>query len=643
MPLIELPDGSIKEFVDVVTVADVAIDIGPGLAKAALAGKVDDVLVDTSYRIEKDSRLSLITARDVEGLEVIRHSCAHLMAQAVKALFPDVQVTIGPVIEDGFYYDFHAARPFTPEDLLSIEAKMSSLMKSALPIERQIMSRAEAIELFASMGEDFKVEIIQDLPEDEQLTLYKQGDFIDLCRGPHVPNTSFLKVFKLTKCAGAYWRGDSNNASLQRIYGTAWGDKKSLQVYLQRLEEAKKRDHRLLAKRLDLFHFQEEAPGMVFWHPNGWDIVLTIREYLRRLLNLADYREVNTPQLVDMKLWEQSGHKDKFGDDMFSMDMERREVVVKPMSCPCHVQIFKQGLTSYRDLPVRFAEFGCCHRNEPSGTLHGLMRLRGFVQDDAHIFCTDDQVEAEVSDFIDFLIKVYADFGFSDIIYKLSTRPEKRIGSDEAWDQAEKSLATALDSKAVAWDVLPGEGAFYGPKIEFSLRDCLGRVWQCGTVQLDFSMPGRLEASYVDENGDKQVPVMIHRAVLGSLERFIAILLEQYAGALPLWLAPKQVVIMNITDKQAEYSRQLYKKLKKSGIKVNLDLRNEKISYKIREHTLEKVPYQVILGDREVQDGVVSVRNRSGETKIWQIDEWVNSLLSEIEQKGELILATNEN
>jgi threonyl-tRNA synthetase len=635
MPIIELPDGSTREFTSAVTVAEVAQNIGAGLAKAAVAGKIDNAIVDTTHVISDDAKLSLITLRDEQGLDVLRHSCAHLMAQAVKSLFPHVQVTIGPVIEDGFYYDFHSEQAFTPEDLTAIEAKMTSLVKAALPIERQLMTRAEAIELFTSMGETFKVEIIQDLPEDETLSLYRQGDFIDLCRGPHVPNTGFLKIFKLTKCAGSYWRGDSNNATLQRIYGTAWGDKKSMQAYLTRLEEAKKRDHRVLAKRLDLFHFQEEAPGMVFWHPNGWDIVLTIREYLRKQLALEDYQEVNTPQLVDMTLWEKSGHKDKFGDDMFSMQMEHRDVVVKPMNCPCHVQIFKQGVTSYRDLPIRLAEFGCCHRNEPSGTLHGLMRLRGFVQDDAHIFCTEQQVESEVSAFIELLNRVYADFGFKDIIYKLSTRPEQRIGSDAVWDQAEQALAAALDSKGIDWGELPGEGAFYGPKIEFSLRDCLGRVWQCGTIQLDFSMPGRLGASYVDENGDKQVPVMIHRAVLGSLERFIAILIEQYAGSLPLWLAPKQVVIMNITDNHAEYSRQLYKKLKKNGIKVNLDLRNEKISYKIREHTLAKVSYQLIIGDREVKDQVLSVRDRSGETRVWQPDAWVEALLHEIEQKGE--------
>jgi threonyl-tRNA synthetase len=635
MPTIQLPDGAERNFPAPVTVAQVAESIGPGLAKAAIAGQLSGQVVDTSYLIDSDTSLSLITVKDSEGLEVLRHSTAHLLAQAVKKLFPAAQVTIGPVIEDGFYYDFFYERAFTPEDLAAIEKEMKALVKQAIPIERKELSRAEAIALFSDMGEDFKVQIIKDLPEDEVLSLYQQGDFIDLCRGPHVPNTRFLKSFKLTKCSGAYWRGDSNNATLQRVYGTAWEDKKALQVYLDRLEEAKKRDHRLLAKKMDLFHFQPESPGMVFWHPAGWSIVLSIREYLRKLLSLSGYQEVNTPQLVDVSLWEMSGHKEKFGDDMFGMDVDGKEIVVKPMNCPCHVQIFKQGLTSYRNLPLRLAEFGSCHRNEPSGTLHGLMRLRGFVQDDAHIFCAESQVESEVSDFIDLLRRVYADFGFSDIIYKLSTRPDKRIGSDAVWDQAEKSLADALDSKGIDWQLLPGEGAFYGPKIEFSLKDCLGRVWQCGTVQLDFSMPGRLGASYIDEKGEKQTPVMIHRAVLGSLERFIAILIEHYAGALPVWLCPNQVVVMNITDNQSDYCRQVYKKLKNFGIKVNLDLRNEKISYKIREHTVAKVPYQIILGDRELQEEVISVRGRSGETVTRTLQAFLDDLHNEIKMIGE--------
>ena len=635
MPTIQLPDGAERQFPDPVTVAQVAESIGPGLAKAAIAGLLSDQIVDTSYLIESDTPLSLITSKDSQGLEVLRHSTAHLLAQAVKILFPTAQVTIGPVIEDGFYYDFYFERAFTPDDLKAIEKQMKALVKQALPVQRKTLSREEAISLFAQMGEEFKVEIIKDLPEGETLSLYQQGDFIDLCRGPHVPNTRFLKTFKLMKCSAAYWRGDSNNASLQRIYGTAWEDKNALNAYLERLEEAKKRDHRVLAKKMNLFHFQPDSPGMVFWHPDGWSIVLTIREYLRKLLSRSGYKEVNTPQLVDSSLWEMSGHKEKFGDDMFALAVDQREIVVKPMNCPCHVQIYKQGLTSYRNLPLRLAEFGSCHRNEPSGTLHGLMRLRGFVQDDAHIFCTEAQVGSEVSDFIDLLRKVYADFGFTDIIYKLSTRPEKRIGSDAVWDQAEKSLADALDSKGIEWQLLPGEGAFYGPKIEFSLKDCLGRVWQCGTVQLDFSMPGRLGATYVDENGNKQTPVMIHRAVLGSLERFIAILIEHYAGALPAWLAPNQVVIMNITDDQAEYCREVYKKLKNFGIKVNLDLRNEKIGYKIREHTMAKVPYQIVLGDREVKDSVISVRDRSGRTTVCTVEAFQDDLLNVLKMIGE--------
>jgi threonyl-tRNA synthetase len=636
MPTIHLPNGDKKQFDNALTVAEVASSIGSGLAKAAVAAYVSEKLVDTSHVIHQDDvKLSIVTLKDDEALEVLRHSCAHLMAQAVKVLFPTAQVTIGPVIDDGFYYDFAYERAFTPDDVLLIEKKMKELAKAALPIERFELSRAEAIDLFDSMGEAFKVEIIRDLPEDEVLSLYKQGDFVDLCRGPHVPNTRFLKVFKLTKCAGAYWRGDSNNETLQRIYGTAWADKVSLEAYLNRIEEAKKRDHRLLAKKMDLFHFQEEAPGMVFWHPAGWDLVLTLRQYIRERLVECGYQEINTPQLVDSTLWEQSGHKAKFDDDMFSFTSEQREMVVKPMSCPCHVQVFKQGLTSYRDLPLRLAEFGSCHRNEPSGTLHGLMRLRGFVQDDAHIFCSKTQIKQEVSDFIDLLMDVYRDLGFDEIIYKLSTRPEKRIGSDEVWQQAEDALAQALNEKQVEWSTLPGEGAFYGPKIEFSLKDCLGRVWQCGTVQLDFCMPERLGAYYIDENGEKCTPVMIHRAILGSIERFVAILLEHYAGLLPLWLAPKQAVIMNITDHQAEYATEICKKMQNNGFKVHLDLRNEKIGYKIREHTLAKVPYLVILGDREKQEGVISVRNRAGQTETLSLNEWISRLQQQVSSKGE--------
>jgi len=612
MPVVTLPDGSRRQYDHPVSIHEVAEDIGPGLAKAALAGKIDGRLLDTSYIIDDDCELAIVTERDEEGLEIIRHSTAHLLAQAVKQLYPQAQVTIGPVIEDGFYYDFSFPQGFTPEDLDRIEQRMKELVKENIPIVRKVMAREEAIRFFEQMGERYKAEIIRDLPADEVISLYEQGDFIDLCRGPHVPSTGKLKAFKLMKLAGAYWRGDARNEMLQRIYGTAWADKKALKAYLRRLEEAEKRDHRRLAKQLDLFHLQEEAPGMIFWHDKGWTIYRIVENYIRNILQQHDYQEVRTPQVVDRSLWEKSGHWDKFGDDMFTVEAENRDYAVKPMNCPCHVQIFNQGLRSYRDLPLRMAEFGCCHRNEPSGTLHGLMRLRGFTQDDAHIFCAEDQIQDEVSAFIDLLYRVYADFGFEDVIIKLSTRPENRVGSDEIWDKAEHALEKALNSKGLKWDLQPGEGAFYGPKIEFSLRDCLERVWQCGTIQVDFSMPGRLGAQYVAEDGSRQTPVMLHRAILGSLERFIGILIEHYAGAMPPWLAPVQAVVLNITDAQAAYVEEVAEALKKQGFRAKTDLRNEKIGFKIREHTLQRVPYLLVIGDREVADRTVAVRTRAG-------------------------------
>ncbi len=613
MPVVTLPDGSSRQFDSAVSIYDVAADIGPGLAKAALAGRVDGKLVDTSYIIDKDARLAIITDRDEDGLEVIRHSTAHLLAQAVKALFPDAQVTIGPVIEDGFYYDFAYKESFTPEDLTAIEKKMAELVKANYPISRTVKSRDEAVKFFRDMGEEYKAEIIESIPADEDLSLYQQGDFIDLCRGPHVPSTGKLKSFKLMKLAGAYWRGDSNNEMLQRIYGTAWANKKDLKAYLHRLEEAEKRDHRKLGKQLDLFHMQEEAPGMVFWHEKGWIIYQQVEQYVRKVLVENNYQEVRTPQVVDRSLWEKSGHWDKFSDMMFTTHSENRDYAVKPMNCPCHIQIFNTGLKSYRDLPLRMAEFGSCHRNEPSGTLHGLMRVRNFVQDDAHIFCTEDQIQSEISAFIDLLFDVYKDFGFTEILIKLSTRPEQRVGSDEVWDKAEAALEAALDSKNLDWELQPGEGAFYGPKIEFSLKDCIGRVWQCGTAQVDFSMPGRLDAHYIDEHGEKQVPVMIHRAILGSLERFIGILIEEHAGKMPLWLSPVQAVVMGITDKQADYVSAMTAKLNTAGFRTEADLRNEKIGFKIREHTLGRVPYILVAGDREIENNTLAVRTRDGQ------------------------------
>ena len=639
MPAITLPDGSQRHFDHAVSVHDVAAAIGPGLAKAALAGVVDGREVDTSHLIEQDASLAIITERDEAGLEIIRHSTAHLLAMAVQELFPGTQVTIGPVIEDGFYYDFASGHHFTPEDLEKIEQRMQQIVEDDLAVERVVVSRDRAIELFRNMGEHYKVQIIQSLPEGEELSLYQQGPWMDLCRGPHVPSTGKLKAFKLTKVAGAYWRGDSSNEMLQRIYGTAWANKKQLQEYLTRIEEAEKRDHRRIGKKLGLFHTQEEAPGMVFWHPDGWTLYQAIEQYMRQAQRAHGYQEIRTPQLVDMSLWERSGHADKFGDDMFMLKAEERQFAVKPMNCPCHVQVFNQGLKSYRDLPLRLAEFGSCHRNEPSGSLHGIMRVRGFTQDDAHIFCTEEQIQAEVASFIDFLHAVYADFGFAEVIYRLSTRPAQRVGSDSDWDRAEKALADALDAHGLPWQELPGEGAFYGPKIEFSLKDCIGRVWQLGTIQVDFSMPGRLGAQYVAEDGSRQVPVMLHRAILGSFERFIGILIEHYEGVFPTWLAPNQAVVLNITDKQAGYAREVEDSLKNKGFRVHSDLRNEKIGFKIREHTIQKVPYLLVVGDKEVETQTVAVRARRGEDLgSLTLDALAALLADDVARRGRIVL-----
>lgn len=640
MPTITLPDGSQRKFDTAVTVADVAANIGPGLAKAALAGKVDGKVVDTSYRIENDAQLAIITGKDADGLDVIRHSTAHLLAHAVKSLFPEAQVTIGPVIEDGFYYDFAYKRAFTPEDLEKIEARMADLAQANLTVQRAVLDRAEAVKYFRERGEAYKAQIIEGIPADQEIGLYGQGDWADLCRGPHVPSTGHLQAFKLMKVAGAYWRGDSRNEMLQRIYGTAWADKKALKEYLHRVEEAEKRDHRRFGKAMDLFHFQEEAPGLVFWHDKGWTIYRQIRSYIRRQLAEHGYQEVNTPQIVDRSLWEQSGHWDKFRQNMFTTgDEDQRVYAVKPMNCPCHIQIYNRNLHSYRDLPLRMAEFGSCHRNEPSGTLHGLMRVRGFVQDDAHIFCTEGQIQSEVAAFIDLLFSVYQDFGFSDISTKLSTRPPQRVGEESQWDKAELALQNALEAKGLPWEIQPGEGAFYGPKIEFNLRDSIGRVWQLGTIQLDFSMPQRLGATYVAEDGSKQTPVMLHRAILGSFERFIGILLEHHAGSLPAWLAPVQVVVMNITDNQAEYARNVVESLKKQGFRAVADLRNEKIGFKIREHTIQRIPYLLVTGDREAESNSVAVRTRTGEDLgSMPLEEFSRRLAAEVASHGRSLL-----
>ena len=631
MPVITLPDGSQRNYDQAVTVAEVALSIGAGLAKAALAGKVDGRLVDTSFSIARDVALSIITDKNTEGVEVIRHSTAHLLAHAVKELFPDAQVTIGPVIENGFYYDFSYKRPFTPEDLTAIEKRMAELAKRDIPVVRKVLPRDEAVSYFRGINEHYKAEIIGSIPANQDVSLYTEDNFTDLCRGPHVPSTGRLKVFKLMKLAGAYWRGDSKNEMLQRIYGTAWAKKEELDIYLLQIEEAERRDHRKLGKQLELFHMQDSSPGMVFWHPKGWTLWQEVEQYMRRKFRQHEYHEVRTPTIIDKTLWEKSGHWENYHDNMFTTASENRDYAVKPMNCPGHVQIFNHGLHSYRDLPLRLAEFGSCHRNETSGSLHGLMRVRGFTQDDAHIFCTEGQVQSEVSNFIVMLNEVYKDFGFNEVLVKLSTRPEKRVGSDEIWDKAEAGLAAALKQNNLDFEVQPGEGAFYGPKVEFTLKDSLGRLWQCGTIQLDFNLPVRLGAEFVDEDNGRKPPVMLHRAILGSMERFIGILIEHHAGAFPLWLAPMQMVVMNISQIQGGYATQIAQKLRAAGLRVQLDLRNEKITYKIREHSLQKLPYQLIIGDKEVAEGLVAVRSRSGEDLgQMKLDVLIQRLLTEI-------------
>src|SRR5690349_17518931 len=613
MPSIRLPDGSQKSFPAPVTVAEVAQSIGPGLAKAALAGKVNGKLVDTSYRIESDADLSIITPKSPEGLDILRHSTSHLMAQAVQELFPGAQVTIGPVIENGFYYDFSYKRPFTPEDLIAIEKKMTELAKKDLPVQRKEMPRDEAVKFFESIGEKYKAEIIAAIPANEPISLYGQGNWIDLCRGPHVPSTGKLKVFKLMRVAGAYWRGDSKNEMLQRIYGTAWATKEEQDAYLKMLEEAEKRDHRHLGTQLDLFHMQQEAPGLVFWHPKGWVLWQQVEQYMRRVYRDNGYHEVRGPQILDVELWKRTGHWDNFKENMFFTASENRDYAVKPMNCPGHILIYNKGVRSYRDLPLRYGEFGSCHRNEPSGALHGLMRVRGFTQDDGHIFCTEEHILGECVNYTALLQRVYRDFGFTDIIYRVATRPEKRIGSDESWDKAERALMASLERSGVKFDISKGEGAFYGPKIEYSLKDGIGRVWQCGTMQVDFSMPGRLGAEYVAEDNTRKTPVMLHRAIVGSMERFIGILIEHHAGAFPAWLAPVQAVVLSITERQAAYAREVSERLRGAGFRVGADVTNEKIGYKIREHSLQKLPYQLVVGDKELQAGTVAVRSRGGE------------------------------
>ena len=635
MPVIRLPDGSERSFEVPVTVADVALNIGAGLAKAALAGKVNGVLVDTSHLISDDADLAIITDKNSEGVDIIRHSTAHLLAYAVKELFPDAQVTIGPVIDNGFFYDFSYKRAFTPEDLIAIEKKMAELAKKDEQVIRKVLPRDEAVTYFKSIGEYYKAEIIESIPASEAVSLYTEGNFTDLCRGPHVPNNGKLKAFKLMKLAGAYWRGDSNNEMLQRVYGTAWRNKEELESYLFQLEEAEKRDHRKLGKQLDYFHMQDDAPGMVFWHPRGWSIWQEVEQYMRQMFRSYGYQEVRTPTIMDKTLWEKSGHWQNYRDNMFVTASESRDYAVKPMNCPGHIQIFNSGLHSYRDLPLRLAEFGSCHRNEPSGSLHGLMRVRGFTQDDAHIFCTEEQIESEVADFINMLYKAYGDFGFADVLVKLSTRPEKRVGTDETWDKAEASLANALNKNNLSFDLQPGEGAFYGPKIEFTLKDSLGRLWQCGTIQLDFNLPERLGAEYVAEDNSRKRPVMLHRAIVGSMERFIGILIENYAGAMPLWLAPVQVMVLNISENQSDYVRQVVEILKKNGIRCEFDLRNEKITYKIREHSMQKMPYLLVAGEREMQTGHVAVRTRKGEDLgSMPIEALIERLKAEIETKA---------
>lgn len=640
MPIITLPDGSQRSYAEPVSVQQVAADIGPGLARAALAGKVDGCLVDTSFVIDRDARLAIVTDRDPEGLEVIRHSTAHLLAQAVKQLFPDAQVTIGPVIEDGFYYDFAFKRPFTPEDLEAIEIRMKELASADQTIERRVMPRDEAVQFFRDQGEMYKAEIIAGIPAGEQISLYGQGDWIDLCRGPHVPSTGKLRAFKLMKVAGAYWRGDSRNEMLQRIYGTAWPDEKSLKAYLHRLEEAEKRDHRRLGREQNLFHFQEEAPGAVFWHPRGWTLFRTLIDYMREQQRLAGFLEVNTPEIMDRELWVQSGHVEKFGENMFMTETpDERRWAIKPMNCPGHVQVFRQGLKSYRDLPLRLAEFGKVHRYEPSGALHGLMRVRAFTQDDAHIFCTHDQITDESIRVINLLMTIYRDFGFDEVQIKFADRPPKRVGEDAVWESAEQALQEAARAAGVEYTFNPGEGAFYGPKLEFVLRDAIGRDWQCGTLQVDLNLPGRLGATYIGEDGHKHVPVMLHRAIFGSLERFTGILIEHYAGRLPSWLAPVQAVLLNITDSQADYARRACEYLKNQGLRVDLDLRNEKVGFKIREHTLQRVPYLLITGDREAGSNTLAVRTRSGkDLGAMTLEAFAEALAREVASRGRTVL-----
>jgi threonyl-tRNA synthetase len=632
---VTLPDGSKREYPGPVTVADVAASIGPGLAKAAIAGKVDGKVVDTGYTIDKNNAVSIITTKDPEGLEVIRHSTAHLLAYAVKELFPDAQVTIGPVIENGFFYDFSYKRPFTPEDLVAVEKRMTELAAKDEPVTRRVLPRDEAVEYFKSMGENYKAEIIASIPANEDVSLYREGKFEDLCRGPHVPSTGKLKFFKLMKVAGAYWRGDHRNEMLQRIYGTAWATKEELQQHLTMLEEAEKRDHRKLGRELDLFHIDDHAPGVVFWHPKGWTIWQQVEQYMRRVYQDNGYREVKGPQLLDKSLWEKTGHWEKYRENMFITESEKREYALKPMNCPGHILIFKQGIKSYRDLPLRYGEFGQCHRNEPTGGLHGIMRVRGFTQDDGHIFCTEDHILPECTAFTTLLQKVYKDFGFDQIIYKIATRPEQRIGSDESWDKAEHALVESLRASGCEFEISPGEGAFYGPKVEYTLKDAIGRQWQCGTIQVDFSMPERLDAEYVGEDGSRHRPVMLHRAIVGSMERFIGILIEQHAGALPAWLAPVQVAVLNITDSQADYARDVAKSLQNQGLRVELDLRNEKITYKIREHSMQKLPFILVVGEKEKAAGAVAVRARGNQDLgVMSVDAFSQKIAQDIQDKS---------
>lgn len=643
MVAITLPDGSVKEFDGATTVMQVAESIGPGLAKATVAGRVDGKLVDASDPITHDAKVEIVTPKDEDGVDIIRHSCAHLLGHAVKQLYPEVKMVIGPVIEEGFYYDIYSETPFTPDDMSAIEKRMAELIKQNYDVIKKMTPRDEAIKIFEERNEDYKLKLINDMPEEKEFGLYFHQEYVDMCRGPHVPNTRFLKVFKLTKMSGAYWRGDAKNEQLQRIYGTAWADKKDLKAYIQRIEEAEKRDHRKIGKALDLFHLQEQAPGMVFWHPNGWTIYQVLEQYMRKIQQDNGYKEIKTPQIVDRSLWEKSGHWENYAENMFTTSSENRDYAIKPMNCPCHVQVFNQGLRSYRDLPLRLAEFGSCHRNEPSGALHGIMRVRGFTQDDAHIFCTNDQIGKEAADFIKLTLEVYKDFGFDNIEMKLSTRPEKRVGADELWDAAEKALADALDAAGLEWELQEGEGAFYGPKIEFSLRDSIGRVWQCGTLQLDFNLPNRLDAHYINEQGERDIPVMLHRAILGSFERFIGMLIEHYAGWMPVWLSPQQVVVMNITDKQAEACKNVVAELQNAGLRVISDLRNEKIGFKIRERTLERIPYMLVLGDKEVESGQVNVRTREGENLgVMSLADFIELVQKAVAQKGRLTTKTDE-